>query len=63
MLLMPMIYQMMVTVIESQSGMMREAAQNHLLEEWRKRKGQSKGGGGLLVTALHSKIVLVLAKS
>ena len=47
MLLMPTMYQMMVTAIESQAGVMLEAAQNHSLEEWHKRKAQSKGGGGL----------------
>ena len=47
MLLMTTMYQMMVTAIESQAGVMLEAAQNPLLEEWHKRKAQSKGGGGL----------------
>ena len=51
---MPTPYQMMVTAIESQAGVMLEAAQDCLLEEWRKRKGQSKGG--LLMTAMHSKM-------
>src|SRR5437667_12595635 len=45
---------MTVTAIESQTGVTLEAAQNRLLEEWRKRKGQSNKGG-LLMTALHSK--------
>src|SRR5271170_4688994 len=44
---------MTVTAIESQTGVTLEAAQNRLLEEWRKRKGQSKDG--LLVTALQAK--------
>ena len=34
MLSMPTTYQMTVTVIESQAGVMLEAAQNRLLEEW-----------------------------
>src|SRR5271155_901048 len=46
-------YQMTITTIESQTGVTLEAAQNRLLEEWRKRKGQSKDG--LLVTALQAK--------
>ena len=54
MLSMPTTYQMMVRAIESQAGVSLEVAQNRLLEEWRKRKGQFKGG--LLMTALHSKI-------
>ena len=55
MLSMPTTYQMTVTAIESQTGVTLEAAQNRLLEEWRKRKGQSNKGG-LLMTALHSKM-------
>ncbi|HTS05200.1 MAG TPA: DDE-type integrase/transposase/recombinase, partial [Candidatus Eisenbacteria bacterium] len=55
MLSMPTTYQMTVTAIESQAGVTLEAAQNRLLEEWRKRKGQSTKGGGLLMTAMHSK--------
>jgi len=39
MLSMPMTYQMMVTAIESQAGVMLKVAQNHLLEEWQKCKG------------------------
>src|SRR5271154_5129924 len=50
---MPTTYQMTVTAIESQSDVTLEVAQNRLLEEWRKRKGQSKDG--LLVTALQAK--------
>src|SRR5271154_1053750 len=50
---MPTTYQMTVTAIESQTGVTLEAAQNRLLEEWRKRKDQSKGG--LLMTALQMK--------
>src|SRR5437773_3160298 len=50
---MPMTYQMTVTAIESQSSVTLEVAQNRLLEEWRKRKGQPKGG--LLMTALQAK--------
>ena len=50
---MPMTYQMTVTAIESQSSVTLEVAQNPLLEEWRKRKGQPKGG--LLMTAMHAK--------
>jgi len=34
MLSMPTTYQMTVTAIESQAGVMLEAAQNRLLEEW-----------------------------
>ena len=44
---------MTITAIESQTDVTLEAAQNRLLEEWRKRKGQSKDG--LLVTALQAK--------
>ena len=51
---MPMAYQIMVTVIEFQSGVTLEVAQNRLLEEWRKCKGQLKGGE-ILVTAMQSK--------
>ena len=47
---MPTTYQMTVTAIESQSSVTLEVAQNRLLEEWRKRKGELKGG--LLMTAL-----------
>jgi transposase InsO family protein len=50
---MPTTYQMTVTAIESQTGVTLEVAQNRLLEEWRKRKGQPKGG--LLMTAMHTK--------
>jgi len=50
---MPTTYQMTVTAIESQSSVTLEVAQNRLLEEWRKRKGQPKGG--LLMTAMHAK--------
>ena len=49
---MPTTYQMTVTAIESQSSVTLEVAQNRLLEEWRKRKGQPKGG--LMMTALHT---------
>jgi transposase InsO family protein len=49
---MPTTYQMTVTAIESQDGVTLEVAQNRFLEEWRKRKGQPKGG--LLMTALHT---------
>jgi gag-polypeptide of LTR copia-type/Domain of unknown function (DUF4219) len=49
---MPTTYQMTVTAIESQDGVTLEVAQNWFLEEWRKRKGQPKGG--LLMTALHT---------
>src|SRR5947199_42091 len=50
---MPTTYQMTVTAIESQSNVTLEVAQNRLLEEWRKRKGELKGG--LLMTALQAK--------
>ena len=50
---MPTTYQMTVTAIESQTGVTLEAAQNRLLEEWRKRKDQSKDE--LLMTALQAK--------
>jgi gag-polypeptide of LTR copia-type/Domain of unknown function (DUF4219) len=50
---MPTTYQMTVTAIESQDGVTLEVAENRFLEEWRKRKGQPKGG--LLMTALHAK--------
>jgi hypothetical protein len=49
---MPTTYQMTVTAIESQDGVTLEVAQNRFLEEWRKRKGQPKGG--LLMTALQA---------
>ncbi|HEU0048972.1 MAG TPA: hypothetical protein VFQ43_15375, partial [Nitrososphaera sp.] len=49
---MPTTYQMTVTAIESQSSVTLEVAQNRLLEEWRKHKGQPKGG--LLMTAMHT---------
>jgi len=49
---MPTTYQMTVTAIESQDGVTLEVAQNLFLEEWRKRKGQPKGG--VLMTALHA---------
>jgi transposase InsO family protein len=50
---MPTTYQMTVTAIESQDGVTLEVAQNRFLEEWRKRKGQPKGG--LLMSALQAK--------
>jgi gag-polypeptide of LTR copia-type/Domain of unknown function (DUF4219) len=50
---MPTTYQMTVTAIESQDGVTLEVAQNRFLEEWRKRKGQPKGG--LLMTAMQAK--------
>src|SRR2546423_12569551 len=50
---MPTTYQMTVTAIESQSSVTLEVAQNRLLEEWRKHKGQPKGG--LLMTAMSAK--------
>jgi hypothetical protein len=50
---MPTTYQMTVTAIESQSSVTLEVAQNRLLEEWRKRKGQPTGG--LLMTAMYAK--------
>src|SRR5271154_1844299 len=46
-------YQMTITAIESQTDVTLEAAQNRLLEEWRKRKDQFKGE--LLMTALQMK--------
>jgi len=52
--------QMTVKAIESQAGVTLEVAQNRLLEEWRKRKDQSKGGG-LWLTALHSSIFAILS--
>jgi gag-polypeptide of LTR copia-type len=50
---MPTTYQMTVTAIESQSNVTLEVAQNRLLEEWKKRKGQRKRG--LLVTTTYAK--------
>jgi len=44
---MPTTYQMTVRAIESQACLPPPAAQNGLLEEWRKRQGQS--GSGLLM--------------
>src|SRR5271170_4289673 len=49
---MPATYQMTVTAIESQDGVTLETAQNRFLEEWRKRKGQPKGG--LMMTAMYA---------
>src|SRR5271154_545827 len=50
---MPTTYQMTVTAIESQDGVTLEVAENRFLEEWRKRKGQPRGG--MLMSALQAK--------
>jgi hypothetical protein len=45
---------MTVMAIGSKDGVTLDVAQNRLLEEWRKRKGQPKAG--LLTTAMHSHV-------
>ena len=49
---MPTTYQMMVTALEGQSDISLEAAQNRLLDDYRKRGAQAKNG--TLMTAMHT---------